>query len=58
MIEYRGYHIKTDPSYPSMKRVEAIGRGSVHLHLRGLYTNETLAKKAIDFHKGKEEVDG
>lgn len=53
MLEYRGYHIETDSSYPTMKKVEAIGRGSVHLSLRGLFTSLKIAKEAIDTHEDR-----
>lgn len=55
MIEYRGYYIKTDPLYPRMTKIEMIGRGSIHLSLRGHYTSQLTAMKAIDSHKGEEE---
>ena len=58
MTEHRGYKIVTDNDY-LMKKIEAIGRGSVHLSLRGLYTTEKYAKNAIDVYENrKEELDG
>lgn len=57
MTEYRGYKIVTDPTL--MKKIEAVGRGSVHLSLRGLYTTERYAQKQIDIYEnGKEEKGG
>lgn len=56
MLEHRGYHINTDPTYPTMKKVEAIGRGSVHLSLRGLFTSLKIAKDTIDAYEDKKEV--
>lgn len=47
MLEHRGYNIVNDVASP-LKRVEAIGRGSVHLSLRGYYTSLKEAMKAID----------
>ena len=58
-MEYLGYAINADDSYPTMKRVEAIGRGSVHKSLRGLYTSVRGAKQAIDlFENKKGEANG
>lgn len=61
MTEYRGYNITRDKEYMA-KRIEAIGRGSVHLSLRGMYTTEEAAKKAINRYEDslldkKEEAD-
>lgn len=56
MLEYNGYKITSGPD-ARLKKVEAIGRGSVHLSLRGFYTSTKEAQKAIDFHlsrKGEE----
>lgn len=47
MLDYKGYAIVNDLASP-LKRVEAIGRGSVHLSLRGYYTSLKEAMKAID----------
>jgi len=46
-MEYKGYNIVNDPEFMS-KRIEPIGRGSVHLSLRGRFTSEGIAKKVID----------
>ena len=52
-MEYRGYNIVTDSNM--MKKIEAIGRGSVHLSLRGHYTTERYAMKQIDVHENQKE---
>lgn len=58
MIEYRGYQIVTDNTN-MMKEIKAIGRGSVHLSLRGHYTTEKYAMKSIDvYENGKEAGNG
>ena len=58
-MEYRGYNIVSDPDLPTMSRVEAIGRGSVHLSLRGFYTTAKSARDAIDsYETRKEEENG
>ena len=36
-----------------MKRIEAIGRGSVHMSLRGYYSGEKGARQAIDDHEDR-----
>jgi len=45
--EYEGYKIEADGTY-SMKVIKAIGKGSVHLDLRGLYSSVGEARLAID----------
>lgn len=47
MIDYKGYGIINDVASP-LKRIKAIGRGSVHLSLRGYYTSLKEAQSAID----------
>ncbi len=47
--EYNGYLIVGDGTY-GMKEIKPIGKGSVHLQLRGKYTTSALAKVAIDLH--------
>lgn len=49
-MEYNGYNIVKDSIYPTMYRIEAIGRGSVHLALRGYYNSFAITKKAIESH--------
>jgi len=48
MIEYEGYKVVGDGAY-GFKEIKAIGKGSVHLSLRGKYTGTNQAKRAIDF---------
>lgn len=46
-MEYKGYEIRREPNY-FMVEVKAIGRGSVHMALRGYYQTYKDAMKAID----------
>lgn len=48
-IEYRGYAIENDGTY-GQKSIKPVGKGSVHLSLRGSYTNTTYAQRAIDLY--------
>jgi len=53
--EYKGYLIATAPN-GSLKEIKAIGKGSVVMSLRGLYTNAREARVAIDkYELAKEE---
>lgn len=59
-VEYNGYQIDTDGTY-GMKMIKTIGRGSLPLELRGVFTNTYMAKKAIDISlaiKNKEKDNG
>jgi len=59
-IEYNGYQIDTDATF-GMKVIKTIGRGSLPLELRGVFTNTYMAKKAIDISlatKNKEKANG
>ncbi len=56
MLEYNGYKITSGPD-ARLKKVEAIGRGSVHLSLRGFYTSVREAQKAIDLYLNKKEAE-
>lgn len=47
MLEYKGYQIVGDGSF-GYKQIKATGKGSVHLELRGAYTNSKQAELAID----------
>lgn len=47
--EYKGYKIVGDGTF-GMKVIKPLGKGSVPLHLRGLYSNAAIAKKSIDLH--------
>lgn len=45
--EYREHLIVGDKTY-GYKEVKPVGKGSVHLSLRGKYTTSVQAKRAID----------
>lgn len=47
--EYKGYVIVGDGTY-GYKEIKPVGKGSVHLELRGSFTNADQAKIAIDRH--------
>lgn len=50
MIEYRGFNIGSDGVY-GMQLIKPVGgRGSVPTELRGAYTTQSFAIKAIDLH--------
>lgn len=55
MTEYKGYQILSDGVY-GYKEIKVVGKGSVHLSLRGKYTTEATARRAIDSHVA-EKVD-
>lgn len=44
---YKNYKIVSEGGF-GMKVIKANGKGSIHLDLRGLYTNAGTAKRAID----------
>jgi len=46
-LEYNGYYIENDGTY-GQKLIKPVGKGSVHLSLRGSYTTVAFAKRAID----------
>lgn len=54
-IEYKGYNIVNEPPY-MLKAIKAIGKGSVHLALRGKYTTSAEACLAIDRFLTKQEI--
>lgn len=60
-MEYKGYQLVREPNY-FMVEVKAIGRGSVHMSLRGYFQTYKDAMKAIDYYEsrfdGKEGNDG
>lgn len=57
-VEYKGYQIVADGTY-GFKEIKPVGKGSVHLSLRGKYSNVRLAQLAIDAHVSKKgEADG
>lgn len=47
MTEYRGYNIEGDGTF-GMKIIKSIGRGALPLDLRGNFTSDGAARKAID----------
>lgn len=51
-MEYRGYKIEREPNY-FMVEIKAIGRGSIHMALRGYFQTYRDAMKAIDDFIGK-----
>lgn len=53
--EYREHMIVGDGTY-GYKEIKPVGKGSVHLSLRGKYTTETVAKRAIDHYLDKVKV--
>lgn len=54
-MEYRGYSIENIGTF-AMKEIKAIGRGSVHMSLRGNYTDSKTAMKAIDLYEDNKPV--
>lgn len=56
-MEYQGYKIEREPNY-FMVEIKPIGRGSVHLSLRGYFQTHRDAMKAIDDFIRKEGSDG
>lgn len=55
MAEYGGYNIESDGVY-GMKIIKTIGRGSLPIELRGSFSNETTARKAIDIVRYRKDV--
>jgi hypothetical protein len=53
--EYRGYLIVGDGTF-GYKQIKPVGKGSVHLSLRGDYTTAAFARKAIDYYEDVEKV--
>jgi len=47
-MEYKGYSIASDVKSPMLKIIKPIGRGSVPTRLKGRFTSETEARRAID----------
>lgn len=46
-VEYNGYKIVNDQTF-GFKEIKPLGRGSIHLSLRGKFTTEKVARQAID----------
>jgi len=55
--EYQDYKIETTKAY-SLKEIKPIGKGSVPLELRGVYTSPLEAEKAIDRYVASKEQKG
>jgi hypothetical protein len=53
-MEYSGYNIVGDGTY-GMKLIKTIGRGSLPLELRGVFTDSRMAQRAIDNTLSKKE---
>jgi hypothetical protein len=51
-MEYKGYKLEREPNY-FMVEIKAIGRGSVHMSLRGYYQTYKDAMRAIDHFESK-----
>lgn len=48
-IEYKDFMIVGDGTF-GFKEIKPVGKGSVHLSLRGQYTNTQQAVKAIEYY--------
>lgn len=55
--EYKGYIIVGDGTY-GMKEIKPVGKGSVHMSLRGKYTSSVTAMKDIDRYIGENAPKG
>lgn len=54
--EYREHMIVGDKTF-GYKEIKPVGKGSVHLTLRGKFTTEAVARRAIDTYLDKIKVD-
>ena len=54
-IEYKGYKVMGDKTY-GFKEIKPVGKGSVHLSLRGKYTTLAAARQAIDSYLDSKQV--
>lgn len=54
MLEYNGYNIDRDGAF-GMKVIRTIGRGSLPTELRGSFSNDREARKAIDLSRALKE---
>jgi hypothetical protein len=54
IMEYGGYNIDGDGAF-GMKIIKTIGRGSLPSELRGSFSNEREARKAIDLSRALKE---
>lgn len=51
-LEYKGFAIEGDGTF-GYKTIKPVGKGSVALELRGVFTNTGFAKQAIDTYVSK-----
>lgn len=51
-LEYKGYQIVGDGTFGNYL-IKPLGKGSVHLSLRGTYTSSGVAKRSIDQYESK-----
>lgn len=58
-MEYSGYNIEGDGTF-GMKLIKTVGRGSLPMELRGVFTTDYMARKAIDVSLAlkKEKING
>lgn len=54
MLEYNGYNIDSDGAF-GMRVIRTIGRGSLPAELRGTFSNDREARKAIDLSRALKE---
>lgn len=52
--EYKGYTVAHDGVY-GHKHIKPVGKGSVHLSLRGSYTSSAMAHRAIDLYLSEKD---
>lgn len=52
--EYKGFTIAHDGVY-GHKHIKPVGKGSVHLSLRGSYTSSAVAQRAIDLYLSEKD---
>lgn len=52
--EYKGYAVVSDGTF-GHKLIKPLGKGSVHLSLRGSYTNAGQAFRAIDVYLSQKD---
>jgi hypothetical protein len=54
-MEYKNYLIESDRSF-GYKFIKPIGKGSIHMSLRGFYTSQNEAMKAIDIYNNQKGI--
>lgn len=55
-MDYLQYKIINDAVFPTMRRIVPATKGSVHMSLRGLFSEINEAKKAIDNFELKRQI--